>query len=76
VFTVDAATGRLAHRQSRPSEGRTPRFFALHPDGSALYVLNEDSEAIAVIAVAGDGTRGPTLAQLACGSPVCVVFGG
>ena len=70
---MDAATGRLAHRQSRPSEGRTPRFFALHPDGSALYVLNEDSDAIAV---AGDGTLGPTLAQLACGSPVCVVFGG
>jgi 6-phosphogluconolactonase len=76
VFAVDAATGRLKHRQSRPTEGRTPRFFALHPDGRTLYALNEDSDAITVMEVnAIDGSLGRTLGSLRCGSPVCLVFG-
>lgn len=76
VFAVDATTGRLTHRQSRPTEGRTPRFFALHPDGHALYALNEDSDAVMVVEVnAIDGSLGKTLGSLRCGSPVCLVFG-
>jgi 6-phosphogluconolactonase len=73
AFAVDAATGRLAHLQSRSSEGRTPRFFTQHPDGTALYVLNEDSDSIAVIE-RSQGMLGRTTSSMRCGSPVCMVF--
>lgn len=76
VFAIDAGSGRLTHRASRMTEGRTPRFFALHPEGHVLYALNEDSDAIVVIERnATDGSLGRTLGSLACGSPVCLVFG-
>ncbi len=76
VFAIDAVTGRLEHRQSRSTEGRTPRFFALHPGGRSLYVLNEDSDEIVVIDVnPTDGNLGRTLGSLHCGSPVCLAFG-
>lgn len=74
-FAIDAATGRLVHCGSRATQGRTPRFFALHPNGHVLYALNEDSDAIVVIERnAADGSLGRTLASLRCGSPVCLVF--
>jgi 6-phosphogluconolactonase len=75
VFAIDADTGRLTHLQSRASEGRTPRFFALHPQGGFLYVLNEDSDTVVTLAVDPiDGQLGETVATLRCGSPVCLVF--
>jgi 6-phosphogluconolactonase len=75
VFAIDRLTGRLTHRQSRPAEGRTPRFFALHPRGSFIYALNEDSDNIVTMAIEpGDGSIGAAQAVLACGSPVCMVF--
>jgi 6-phosphogluconolactonase len=75
VYALDAGTGRLTHLQSRPSEGRTPRFFALHPDGGCVYVLNEDSDTVVTLAVdPADGRLGETVATLRCGSPVCLVF--
>ncbi len=75
VFAVDQATGRLTHLQSRSAEGRTPRFFTLHPDGTVLYVLNEDSDSVVTIAVESQrGMLGATRATMGCGSPVCMVF--
>jgi 6-phosphogluconolactonase (cycloisomerase 2 family) len=75
VFAIDADTGRLTHLQSRPSEGRTPRFFALHPDGGFVYALNEDSDTVVTLAVnPADGGLGEAVATLRCGSPVCMVF--
>ena len=75
LYAIHADTGALAHRQSRPSEGRTPRFFALHPQGHVLYALNEDSHSVVLMPVdPQDGTLGPSRAVLDCGSPVCMVF--
>ena len=76
VFEVDAATGRLSFLEAKPSAGKTPRFFAIHPGGSLMYVLNEDSDNIATFAI--DSTTGKLMAtgdSVACGSPVCMVFG-
>lgn len=75
VFAIAADTGALSHCQSRPSEGRTPRFFALHPQGHVLYALNEASHSVVAMPVnPHDGRLGPTRAVLGCGSPVCMVF--
>jgi 6-phosphogluconolactonase len=75
VFAIDPHSGRLTHRQSCTTHGRTPRFFALHPGGHLLYVLNEDSDSVVVLRVDPTDSRlspaGPTLA---CGSPVCLIF--
>ena len=75
VFAIEQATGRLTHLQSRSAEGRTPRFFTLHPDGTALYVLNEDSDSLVTMAVEPQrGMLGAVRATMDCGSPVCMVF--
>jgi 6-phosphogluconolactonase (cycloisomerase 2 family) len=75
VFAIDSRTGWLAHRQSRSVEGRTPRFFALHPEVQVIYALNEDSDTIVAMAIdPSDGCIGATRSVLNCGSPVCMVF--
>ncbi|MEN9539223.1 MAG: hypothetical protein RLZZ126_1458 [Pseudomonadota bacterium] len=75
VFALAPDTGRLQHVQSRHSEGRTPRFFALHPAGHCLYVHNEDSDTVVVMTLdPASGLLGQTISSLAVGSPVCMVF--
>ena len=75
VFGIDADTGRLRWQGAVPSAGKTPRFFALAPAGAWMFVLNEDSDSIAAFAVdAVSGTPSESPQQVACGSPVCMVF--
>ncbi|WP_183939346.1 beta-propeller fold lactonase family protein [Rhizobium paranaense] len=38
--------GTVAVREREPSQGRTPRFFALDPDEQYLCEANEDSDTI------------------------------
>ena len=71
VFEVDAATGLLRASAGFASGGRTPRFFTASPDGRWLYVLNEDSDAIACF---GQGDAWRLQAATPCASPVCMVF--
>ncbi len=75
VFAIDPHSGRLAHRQSCATQGRTPRFFALHPAGRWLYALNEDSDSVVTLNVdPTDGRLSPAGPVLRCGSPVCIIF--
>jgi 6-phosphogluconolactonase len=75
VFAIDQETGRLAHRQSCATQGRTPRFFALHSAGHWLYALNEDSDSVVTLHVhPTNGTLAPAGPVLPCGSPVCIIF--
>jgi 6-phosphogluconolactonase len=75
VFSIDQANGRLTLVQSKPCEGKTPRFFALSPDGQWMFVLNEDSDSIVSMRVdPSAGRLSDTVATINCGSPVCMVF--
>jgi 6-phosphogluconolactonase len=75
VFAVDSATGALRFVEAAPTQGRTPRFFTLSPDGRFVFALNEDSDDIATLAIDPDtGRLWPTGANVAFGSPVCMVF--
>jgi 6-phosphogluconolactonase len=75
VFSIDAATGRMAMRQSLSSGGKTPRFFTLSADGRWLFALNEESDSIVKFAVdAAHGTLTEVGLAVACASPVCLVF--
>jgi len=76
-FSIDPQSGWLRFESATPTQGLTPRFFALSPDGGCMYVANEDSDTIVVFSV--DPTTGsltPTGEVIETGSPVCMVFGG
>lgn len=75
VFRLDPRTGLPAFVDAVPTQGRTPRFFTLSPDGRLLFALNEDSDTIVAFDV--DATSGELASPrevAACGSPVCMVF--
>jgi 6-phosphogluconolactonase (cycloisomerase 2 family) len=78
VFSVDAATGRLAAEGWTGTGGRTPRFIALAPNGHGVIAANEDSDTIArlmpIEPTAIDAMAQPTSFLAHTGSPVCVVF--
>lgn len=72
VFGIDE-DGTLAVRGWEPSQGRTPRFFALDPDEQYLYVANEDSDTIVQFRC-DDGDLVPTGEAIQVGSPTTIVF--
>jgi 6-phosphogluconolactonase len=51
IFALDEQTGRASLVGHEPTRGRTPRNFALCPDGQLLIVGNQDSNDIAVFRV-------------------------
>lgn len=75
VFAVDQGTGLLRFAGADLSQGRTPRFFATHPNGRLLYALNEDSDTIVAFHIdPSSGRLSPTGLSAQTGSPVCMVF--
>lgn len=75
MFRIDAATGLLEFIGAEPSQGRTPRFFTLSPEGRFLFALNEDSDTIVRFEVnQANGRLSSTGAPIESGSPVCMVF--
>ena len=46
VFAIDAAAGTLAPVQDVPTQGQTPRNFALDPSGHLLLVANQTSNSV------------------------------
>lgn len=76
MFQIAEDTGQLAFVEAIPSEGKTPRFFAIGPDGRHMFVLNEDSDNIVTFSIdALSGRLTPTFKSVSTGSPVCLVFG-
>jgi 6-phosphogluconolactonase len=58
-----------------PSEGRTPRHFALNPTGETMVVANQDSDMLVGFSIdAVDGMPRPTGEIASCDTPVCVRF--
>jgi 6-phosphogluconolactonase len=75
AFAINQNDGRLTSAGWTPSQGRTPRFFALDPAGHFLFVANEESDSIVPFRVdEQDGGLTPAGAAVRNGSPVCIVF--
>ena len=75
VFAVDQATGKLTRVQNEPTQGRTPRNFAIDPTGKWLLAENQGSDTIVVFAIDQvTGELTPTGAKVEVPSPVCVKF--
>jgi 6-phosphogluconolactonase len=75
VFRIDAKTGKLTAIERVPTQGKTPRNFAIDPTGKFLFAANQDSDNVVVFHLdPGTGHLTPAGNVLDVGAPVCVVF--
>jgi 6-phosphogluconolactonase len=75
VFAIDRRKGTLKPVEYVPTQGKTPRNFAIDPTGSRLFVANQNSGNIVVFRIdAKTGHLTPTGQMLEVPSPVCVTF--
>jgi 6-phosphogluconolactonase len=75
IFAVDAESGRLTPVGHCPTQGKSPRNFAIAPDGSFILAANYRSDTIVSFHI--DPTSGqlePTGAVTHVPAPVCVKF--
>jgi 6-phosphogluconolactonase len=75
VFAIDPQTGTLAKVQVAPTQGKTPRNFAIDPTAQYLVAANEDSDQMVVFAIdQKTGQLTPTGQVLRTPSPVSILF--
>ncbi|MDE3166294.1 MAG: lactonase family protein [Acidobacteriota bacterium] len=74
-YRIDAATGRLTALGHTPTQGKTPRSFAIDPTGAYLLAANQDSDNVVLFRIDGrTGALTPAGETWTAGSPVCVAF--
>ena len=67
--------GKLTLIQNEPSQGKTPRHFAIDPAGRWLLAENQNSDSVVVFAIdPATGKLKPAGHTLSVPSPVCAVF--
>ena len=75
IFSVDAATGGLAALGHEPTQGMTPRNFAIDPSGEFLLAANQDSDSLVSFRIdAETGGLTPTGEAADIPMPVCIKF--
>jgi 6-phosphogluconolactonase len=75
VFKIDGRNGNLSKMQTVPTQGKTPRNFAIDPTGRYLVAANQDSDTIVVFAIdSRSGELTPTGLTVNAPSPVCLQF--
>jgi 6-phosphogluconolactonase len=75
IFAVDAATGKLRLVGHEPTQGKTPRSFAIDPTGRYLLVANQDGNNIVVFRIhAETGELRAVGSPVELASPVCVMM--
>ena len=76
MLSVDLASGGLTPIGHRSTEGRTPRNFAIAPDGRFLLVANQDSDSVVTMPIdQATGILGAAVAVADVPTPVCLKFG-
>lgn len=74
TFAVDPQTKGLSYVTSTPSQGITPRTFAIDPTGRYMMVANQDTSTVFTFALGEDGTLTPTGSVAYVDQPVCIKF--
>lgn len=75
VFAIDARNGTLTLIGQVPTEGKTPRNFAIDPTGAYLLAANQDSGNIVPFRIdAKTGRLTPTGGEVKVPQPVCLIF--
>jgi 6-phosphogluconolactonase len=74
IYRVDDATGKLSLVGHEPTQGKTPRNFALSPAGDLLLAANQDSSNIVVFNIDLSTGKLTHLATNDIPTPVCIKF--
>ncbi|HYA97986.1 MAG TPA: lactonase family protein [Methylomirabilota bacterium] len=75
VYAIDADKGTLTLVEIAPTQGKTPRNFAIDPTGAWLLAENQESNNIVVFRIdPKTGRLTPTGKVVEVGAPVCVRF--
>ena len=75
VFRIEPESGQLQSVQIEPTQGKTPRNFAVDPTGNYLLAENQDSDTIVVFRIDPDSGRlTATGHTLEVPKPVCIKF--
>lgn len=75
VFAIDEATGRLTVVGHEPTQGKTPRNFAIDPTGTFLLAANQDTDTIVTFRLdAQTGMPVPTGHVADVPTPVCITI--
>jgi 6-phosphogluconolactonase len=75
TYLIDQASGQLTYIGHTASGGRTPRNFAISPDGTFMLTANQDSDTICSFWInAHTGLPEPTGQSIAVNKPVCIKF--
>ena len=76
IFAIDQETGRLTAVGHEPTQGETPRNFAIDASGTYLYAANQNSGTIIHFRIDQQtGQLHPTGDVTPVGGPVCILFG-
>lgn len=72
-FTIDPQSGKLSFLGTTPTQGETPRNFAIDPTGTILLAENQDTGNIVLFRIdAATGNLTPTGTSLEIPRPVCI----
>jgi 6-phosphogluconolactonase len=75
AFAVDQKTGKLTRIENEPTQGKTPRNFAIDPTGRWLLAENQGSDTIVVFTINQEtGELDASGVKVDVPSPVCVRF--
>jgi len=75
AFAVDDGTGKLRLVGHEPTQGKTPRNFAIEPGGKYLLVANQEGHNIVVLRINPDsGELRATGNTVEVSSPVCITM--
>src|SRR5205085_7663428 len=73
VFSIDEK-GTLTRVENVPTQGRTPRAFAIEPTGSYLLAANQESGNIVIFRIDANTGRLTPRQTVNVGSPASVIF--
>jgi len=75
AFALDERTGRLSYIENQPTQGKTPRNFAIDPTGAWLLAENQGSDSVVVFRIDEKNGRLAAAGQtIEVGAPVCIKF--
>jgi 6-phosphogluconolactonase len=75
IYRIDEETGKLTFVGHEPTQGKTPRNFAIDPTGQYLLAANRESDNIVIFRIDGEtGKLEPTGQIVEVPAPVCIVM--
>ncbi len=75
MFAIDSGSGRLSSLGNEPTQGKTPRNFAIDPSGAWLLAENQDSDTIVTFKIDQKTGKLSASGQVAnVPMPVCLKF--